>query len=316
MNHWSVACVAAAGCLALPAIAGSGRIIAIGDEWMLSDAAFAAQAQQTTQLTDNISLFFTDNLPSRLLVLSESPPVFLGQRGVLGTALKNRMEALGHSWEVNPVLPFNLQSLRNYRAIFFSGGASTVNMNVLESYVREGGNVLVMVGTGDWGSAGAEASAWNAFVTRFGLSFGDTWFALGGNLLNVPTLPSGNPLGKLITNVQWGYGQTVNKLQADNPLVEIAVYGDFAGFSPLLPSGPVQPIIGTVNITTKCIGDLNNDGFVDDSDFVLFVQAYNLLLCEDPAMAAGCPSDFNRDGFVDDVDFTIFIQTYDLPVCL
>lgn len=303
--------VVAAACLG-----GTGRIIAIGDEWLLSDPAFSAQPAQSAQLTDNISKFFTDGTPSRMLVWSTSPFVAPGQRGVLGTGLKSRMEALGHTWDVNPSMAFTLENLRGYRAIFLSGGWPSGTLSVLEAYLREGGNVLVMAGTGDWGSAPAEASAWNGFLTKFGLAFGDTWFAFGGSLLNVPTLASGNPLGKLLTSVQWGYGQTVYKVQPNNPLVEIAVYADFSGFSPLLASGPVQPIIGTVNITTKCIGDLNDDGIVDDADFVIFVQAYNLLVCDDPAMPAGCPSDFNSDGVVDDVDFTIFIQPYDLPVCL
>ena len=296
--------------------AGTGRRIAIGDEWLLSDLAFTAQPAQTTQLTDNISKFFTDGIPSRMLVWSTSPPVGGNVRGVLGTGLKNRMQALGHTWEVNPSITFTPANLRNYRAIFLSGGWSSGTLATLEAYLRDGGNVLVMAGTGDWGSAAAEASAWNPFLNKFGLAFGNTWFAAGSGLLSVPTLPSGNPLGKLLTNVQWGYGQTVTKTQANNPLVEIAVYGDFTGFSPLLGTGAVQPIIGTLNITTKCIGDLNDDGIVDDADFVIFVQAYNLLLCDDPAMPAGCPSDFNGDGMVDDADFSIFIQPYDLPICL
>ncbi|MBS0189404.1 MAG: hypothetical protein JSS51_15170 [Planctomycetes bacterium] len=297
-------------------LAGTGRLIAIGDEWLLSDLAFAAQPAQTTQLTDNISKFFTDGSPSRMLVWSTSPPVGGNVRGVLGEGLKNRMKALGHTWEVNPNIAFTVANLRNYRAIFLSGGWPAGTLATLESYLRDGGNVLVMAGTGDWGSAAAEANAWNPFLNKFGLAFGDTWFAVGGGLLNVPTLSSGNPLGKLLTSVQWGYGQTVEKTPANNPLVEIAVYGNFSGFSPLLGTGPVQPIIGTLNITTKCIGDLNEDGMVDDADFVIFLQAYNLLVCDDPAMPVGCPSDFNQDGMVDDADFTIFIQPYDLPICL
>lgn len=64
-----------------------------------------------------------------------------------------------------------------------------------------------------------------------------------------------------------------------------------------------------------CIGDLNNDGFVDDSDFVLFVAAYNLLDCADPTMPVGCPADFNDDGFVDDADFVLFVAAYNELIC-
>jgi len=64
-----------------------------------------------------------------------------------------------------------------------------------------------------------------------------------------------------------------------------------------------------------CAGDLNGDGFVDDSDFVLFVSAYNILDCSDAAMPAGCPADLNGDGAVDDSDFVLFLGAYNELVC-
>lgn len=64
-----------------------------------------------------------------------------------------------------------------------------------------------------------------------------------------------------------------------------------------------------------CPGDLNDDGFVDDADFVLFAAAYDLLDCEDPSMPPGCPADLNGDGFVDDTDFVLFVAAYDQLLC-
>jgi hypothetical protein len=64
-----------------------------------------------------------------------------------------------------------------------------------------------------------------------------------------------------------------------------------------------------------CPGDLNNDGFVDDADFVIFANAYNILVCSDAAMPAGCPADLNFDGFVDDADFVIFSAAYNILIC-
>lgn len=64
-----------------------------------------------------------------------------------------------------------------------------------------------------------------------------------------------------------------------------------------------------------CPGDLNNDGFVDDSDFVLFAAAYDLLDCNDPSMPVGCPADLNDDGIVEDSDFVIFATAYDAFIC-
>ncbi len=71
---------------------------------------------------------------------------------------------------------------------------------------------------------------------------------------------------------------------------------------PCIPSNP-------------CPCDLNADGLVDDADFVLFINAYNILDCADPTMPPGCPSDFNNDGVVDDADFVIFVPAYNELVC-
>ena len=66
---------------------------------------------------------------------------------------------------------------------------------------------------------------------------------------------------------------------------------------------------------TPCPGDFNGDGPVDDSDFVIFVAAYELLDCADPAMPAGCPTDMNKDGLVDDADFSLFVVAYNQFIC-
>lgn len=64
-----------------------------------------------------------------------------------------------------------------------------------------------------------------------------------------------------------------------------------------------------------CAADLNGDRLVDDADFSLFVSAYNILDCADPAMPAGCPGDLNKDAVVDDPDFQIFVAAYDQLLC-
>ncbi|MGH7242750.1 MAG: hypothetical protein ACREJD_04975 [Phycisphaerales bacterium] len=64
-----------------------------------------------------------------------------------------------------------------------------------------------------------------------------------------------------------------------------------------------------------CAGDLNGDGYVDDSDFAAFAMAYNILDCVDPLMPPGCPSDLNNDGYVDDADFVLFAEAYDALLC-
>ncbi len=65
----------------------------------------------------------------------------------------------------------------------------------------------------------------------------------------------------------------------------------------------------------SCPGDLNGDGLVDDEDFVLFADSYNLADCTSEDMSIGCPGDLNTDGFVNDADFTVFAAAYDQYYC-
>ncbi|MBL8877171.1 MAG: hypothetical protein JNM86_15365 [Phycisphaerae bacterium] len=75
--------------------------------------------------------------------------------------------------------------------------------------------------------------------------------------------------------------------------------------------------VAPVDFSKYCAGDLNNDGLVDDSDFSIFVVAYNALLCPllESGYPAGCTADLNGDGLVDDLDFSIFVGGYDALVC-
>ncbi|HEX8878242.1 MAG TPA: zinc-dependent metalloprotease family protein [Phycisphaerales bacterium] len=56
-----------------------------------------------------------------------------------------------------------------------------------------------------------------------------------------------------------------------------------------------------------CAGDLNDDGFVDDTDFVLFAIAYDLL------NSGG--GDLNFDTVTDDTDFVLFATAYNELIC-
>lgn len=69
------------------------------------------------------------------------------------------------------------------------------------------------------------------------------------------------------------------------------------------------------NTRGPCPADQNGDGFVDDADFVLFVQGYNLLYCADPEAVEKCPADLTNDGYVLDDDFSIFVVAYNELLC-
>jgi hypothetical protein len=72
---------------------------------------------------------------------------------------------------------------------------------------------------------------------------------------------------------------------------------------------------GAGNLQVTCRTDLNTDFVTDDTDFVMFAVAYNVLDCADPVMPVGCPSDFNSDGTVDDADFVVFASAYNELLC-
>lgn len=69
--------------------------------------------------------------------------------------------------------------------------------------------------------------------------------------------------------------------------------------------------IGTLTVDAYCPGDLNEDGLVDDADFVEFLPSYNALVI--PEASKLC--DWNGDGLVDDTDFVFFVGYYNTLLC-
>ncbi|MBX3380391.1 MAG: DUF4082 domain-containing protein [Phycisphaeraceae bacterium] len=72
---------------------------------------------------------------------------------------------------------------------------------------------------------------------------------------------------------------------------------------------------GAAGAAPTCPADFNDDGLVDDEDFVLFANMYNILLCDAPEMPPDCPGDLNGDQEVNDEDFVIFANAYNELLC-
>jgi len=66
-----------------------------------------------------------------------------------------------------------------------------------------------------------------------------------------------------------------------------------------------------LSTATPCPADFNGDTFVDDADFVIFAEAYEIFTVP----PANAQADFNADGFVDDADFVDFATAYEAFVC-
>ncbi|MBS0188670.1 MAG: hypothetical protein JSS51_11415, partial [Planctomycetes bacterium] len=86
-------------------------------------------------------------------------------------------------------------------------------------------------------------------------------------------------------------------------------------YNTLINNGTIDFPANVIQLAPPCPADLNNDGLVDDSDFVLFAAAYDMLDCADPAMPPGCPADLNNDDTVEDADFVIFAEAYNTLLC-
>ena len=111
-----------------------------------------------------------------------------------------------------------------------------------------------------------------------------------------------------------GTGSTVAGSHAANLTIYQAGPTD-AGMYDVVVTNACGSVVSDGAQLRICPSDLNNDGLVDDSDFVIFLAGYNILDCSDPGMAAGCPADLNSDGLVDDADFSIFVVAYDQLLC-
>jgi hypothetical protein len=209
-------------------------VIAIGDEWLLSDEAFLSNNATTTALARNAASFLTGGANSGNFL------AYSGNVGLTGASLAATMTGNGYTWTVSTAQPFTLATLSQYDAVFLAGGSGSgaANAAVLQSYLNSGGSVLIMAGTGELGGAVDEAAAWSPFLSPLGLAFGDTWFPVL-SLINVSTAPGNHSLRQNVDGVRWGYGQTAFELDVANAPTETAIVGQFG------PSIGDHPIIST-----------------------------------------------------------------------
>jgi len=59
----------------------------------------------------------------------------------------------------------------------------------------------------------------------------------------------------------------------------------------------------TVTPCSRCLGDLNDDGFVDTTDLAMLLTAFGPCGSE-------CPADLNGDGFVNGIDMSMLLESF------
>ena len=195
----TVLSAALAGSLLLgtAAHAAAGVLVASGDEWQLSSAAFAGDyAAGTNGFVAALAATFGG---SNYLFLTGNGNVPVAELGAAAA------EFALHGKTVSYAAAFDLDAAQDYDAVFHFG--QLIDQAALVDYVNGGGDAYVSLGSGYYGSAAGEAAAWNPTLAQFGLVAGSTWFTAPGFVK--ATVTSG-PVGA--TSLIWGYGQSIEKL--------------------------------------------------------------------------------------------------------
>jgi len=238
----SAACLTVAACAIIGAASHAhaiGRVIAVGDEWIVSNNAFTLDPVNTSAFVVNTANYFTGGGPGNFLV-------YTNQSQFSGSSFLNTMTTAGHTITVNPAMPLTLANMLAFDGVFLSGGIGSggANASLWASYVANGGGLFVAAGTGVFGSAPAEAAAWNPLLNLFGLAFGNQ-FVPAPSLIDAPLVAGSHPLQSGMTQVVWGYGQEVIDLDAiPNNVNTVAMHADFSAWQGSSHYG----VVGTYNV--------------------------------------------------------------------
>lgn len=167
-----------------------------------------------------------------------------------------------------------------------------------------------------WGNTGTSAGTQDKNLIFYSSTGATRYSRVQGwnNTLGGPANSGANPAFVSPGTGDFSLGATSSCIDgADGTALPLSFTLDLAGHTRrvnLLDIGAYE-----FGASLPCPADFNNDGMVDDSDFVLFSLAYNILDCADPSMPSGCPCDINDDGIVDDSDFSQFALAYDALLC-
>ncbi|MBX3388287.1 MAG: hypothetical protein KF691_02400 [Phycisphaeraceae bacterium] len=221
-------------------------------------------------------------------------------------------------------LVFEVAASGFLKATGFAGAASVLvtaykdnNQLMANQYFNPGDSDLLSTDRqyGNWaiatyGNPSVDSKSFNDSVTMavpitFGTPFTLGVYAWGKAGMRSSSGVAGNSTA-FIQDGKVRWGGILNVLAGGNSVIATSTVSGASGKDWGPGTQPPDP----------CPGDLNNDGFVDDADFVVFVNAYNILDCADPSMPVLCPADMNGDGFVDDADFVLFVAAYNDLVCV
>ncbi|MBS0190759.1 MAG: hypothetical protein U0573_02560 [Phycisphaerales bacterium] len=216
------------------------------------------------------------------------------------------------TYSVNPILPDSAGE---------AVAASTLSYSTIANALSVQGVASADVVPGDFmiaGSAGAEST----LTVQFELPAGGSYRIIDGYFGGTHASSAGMLMG-IGPDPIFSFNSINSQPDGESGLLPPGSYtleltcsanSEFTFFNGLFADASYSFSIEIVP-AGSCPGDLNGDGLVDDSDFSIFVVAYDLLDCADPTMPPNCPSDLNADAAVDDADFVIFLSSYNELVC-
>ncbi len=211
------------------AFAAPGVLIASGDEWQLSDYGYEPfYLAGTTAFANSIAATFGGS--NYLMLTGHSS--YVTQANLTGVTAQ--FQGLGKTVSFSSAVPVDLTA---YDAVFDFGQAfNSGQLANVSSYLAGGGNFYLSLGGGEYGDAAAEANFWNPFLGTYGLIAGSSWFTIGG--LTNAVVTSGPPS---VTNLIWGYGQSIEALPNSGGVSYIR--GSFDGGTEIGLVGTSRPLV-------------------------------------------------------------------------
>ena len=181
----------------------TGKLLVLHDEYMLSDHGIQ-QAPDTETFISNIAKLFYRNNGGKFL---DYTTYYITNPTVQGNGLEKILSTPPYSYIRDCAPLLTLDFLSKFEAIFVGG--LDVDNQILIDYVKAGGNVCLIAGTGHGGSASSEATGWNQLLGAFGLRLESSYNDITG--VRSVTSPS-HPLFAGVKNLFQYWGQTVQLL--------------------------------------------------------------------------------------------------------
>ena len=170
------------------------------DEFTLSDTA-QQQTSDTQAFITNIARLFSGHWnESRFLIYSSNSHL-------QGSCLENSITAFRKNIVVKDAsTPLDLKTLLTYEAIFVGG--DPVDNQLLIDYIKLGGSVCLIAGTGQGGSQ-SEGDQWSQLLSAFGLRLDTSYNDITG--LHPVTSPT-HPLFAGVKSLFQYWGQSIHLL--------------------------------------------------------------------------------------------------------